>query len=249
MMSSLQLHCHFLWFGSWFFPLWVTNCSWSLWNWMGLFYFSHSLPPTPFTKHTPASFNWGKTPTAKFSITSQWEFSNIWATQTSQPHCSVFCWCGKCLSAEESSGKHMAEWNQKRNTEQTMFMGLFMWAKTICQEDEGVFNGQDRFTTFSIYTYICIYIYICIIFPCFWLHKCSRAEVWDRSTGKLTVCLPWTVPGLVLCAWRHLWISMLLKSLCPQDMTATWLVNRSWSSLVPAQPDHSSCTQKLIGGY
>lgn len=215
MMSSLQLHCHFLWFGSWFFPLWVTNCSWSLCNWMGRFYFSHSLPPTPFTKHTPASFNWGKTPTAKFSITSQWEFSNIWAAQASQPHCSVFCWCGKCLSAEESSEKHMAEWNQKRNTEQTVFMGLFLWAKTICQKDEGVSSGQDRFTTFSM----CIYVLLFLVFGC---TNAAGQRFWERSTGNLTVCLLWTMPGLVLCAWRHLGVSILLKSLCPQDMTAAY---------------------------
>lgn len=150
----------------------------------GALLFFHT-PFPPYRKHRPASFNWGKTPTAKFSITSQWEFSSTWVAsylaQSSQPHWRVFCWLGECLDGEEGSGKPTPEWNRKRNT---CICNQCSWA---CSQAHVATRPSKAWSHIQWSGQV-----NSLQYACFCLHKWSRAEFlrrdcWDPESTSVEV--------------------------------------------------------------
>lgn len=144
-----------------FFPLWVTNCSWSLCNWMRLFYFFSYSPP--YRKHRPASFNWGKTPTAKFSIISQWEFTSTWilvviwhnpASHTEGHFVGVGnVWTGRRAQQTPCQGEIRRQTPTFANSVHGPVHRL-VWAHVLLKDGD-TFNGEERLTAPSNPAFIC----------------------------------------------------------------------------------------------
>lgn len=165
-----------------FFPLWVTNCSWSLCNWMGLFYFFTL--PSPHTESTDLLvLIGGKTPTAKFSITSQWEFTSTWVAivtwHNSASHTEGYfvglenVWMGSRVQENPRQSKIERETPAFANSVHGPVHRL-MWAHVL-PKDGDTFSGQDKLTASSTPAFVCT--------------NGAEQRFWEGTAGTLRVHL------------------------------------------------------------
>lgn len=156
----------------------------------GALLFFHT-PFPPYRKHRPASFNWGKTPTAKFSITSQWEFTSTWV--------AIVTWHNPASHTEGYFVGLESVWMGRRVQENPRQSEIergtpafansvhgpvhrLMWAHVL-PKDGDTFSGQDRLTASSLPAFVCT--------------NGAGQRFWEGTAGTLRVHL-WRSPSLSL---------------------------------------------------
>lgn len=174
----------------------------------GSFIFSHS---PPYRKNRPASFNWGKTPTAKFSIISRWEFTStwillvIWHNPDSHTEWHFVSVGNVWIGTRAQQNPRQDEIKDKHPHLRTVFMGLFTGScgHASFWRMETQFNGQGRLTAPSNPAFICT--------------NASRQRLWEETAVTLREHLL----GSHSLSLKHLVMSILLSSLCLQKRVAS----------------------------
>lgn len=144
----------------------------------GALLFFHT-PFPPYRKLRPASFNWGKTPTAKFSVTSQWEFTSTWVAVVTQHN-----------PASHTEGHFVGVGNvwmgrgvQENPCQSEIERGTPAFAggahgpvhRHVLPKDGDTFNGQDRLTVSSTPAFVCT--------------NAAGQRFWEGTAGTLRVHL------------------------------------------------------------